>query len=116
MPKRSLDDVMERLIGALLTSNTPLSTREIARRAGVDWRTARKFLNILSGFSKVGTLTSTRKGPVVVWKLENTGIDARARITRETPINLRRFTEWTEAVLSFREAVEKGEKVGLARE
>ena len=109
MPKRSFDEVIDRLMNTLKAMKSPLSTREIARRASVDWRTARKFLNLLNDFSRVGAITKLRQGSSVLWELK------RKEFTT-TPENLRKFTEWTEAILSFRDAFKEGEKIGLARE
>ncbi|MDI6642653.1 MAG: FaeA/PapI family transcriptional regulator [Candidatus Hodarchaeaceae archaeon] len=69
MPKRSLEDVVDRLAKVLLKAEGPLSTREVARRAGVDWKAAQKFLNLQSKFSKAGTLERARRGASVLWRL-----------------------------------------------
>lgn len=70
MSKRSVDDVLDRLLRALLSATEPLSTREVARRSGVEWRTAEKFLSRFHEFSGAGSLVRIREPKLTLWRLE----------------------------------------------
>jgi len=70
MPKRSSTAVLSGLSKTLFKSDRPLSTRELALKAGVDWATARKYLTLIHEFSGVGRIVRAEKGGVVLWKLE----------------------------------------------
>jgi hypothetical protein len=77
-----------------------MSTREIAKRAGIDWRTARKLLHLFYDFSMITPLLKSRRGASIVW------LTGTLHTPTKTPAELRKFTELTEAVLSLREAEE----------
>jgi len=70
MPKRSSTAVLGGLLKTLFESDRPLSTRELALKAGVDWATARKYLTLIHKFSEMGRLVRAEEGGAVLWKLE----------------------------------------------
>lgn len=69
MPKRSTGDVLGRLLRPLLSAKEPLSTREVARQAGVDWKTAEKFLSYFHELSGAGGLVRLRRPQLTLWRL-----------------------------------------------
>ncbi|MEM3402299.1 MAG: FaeA/PapI family transcriptional regulator [Candidatus Hadarchaeales archaeon] len=107
MPRRSLEVVVERLTRTLLSAERPLTTREIAKRAGVDWKTARKLLNLMSRLSKVGVISSTRKGMSMVWKLEK----SNSAGDLEMSDRLKFVFETFDTLYSIRDAARKQEVV-----
>lgn len=70
MPKRSGTAVLGDMLKVLSEADYPLSTREIASRAGVDWATAKKYLSLVHKFSEVGRLMRAREGRATVWRVK----------------------------------------------
>lgn len=70
MSKRSGTAVLGDLLRVLLGSDRPLSTREIALKAGVDWATAKKYLATFHKLSKAGLLVRKDDRGAVMWVLK----------------------------------------------
>jgi hypothetical protein len=70
MSKRGVQDVVDRLLQALISADGPLSTYEVAKRSGVEWRTAERFLSLFSRFSEAGKLTRIKGVRATSWRLE----------------------------------------------
>jgi len=71
MGKRSNEAVLKALLEVLSGADRPLSTREIARRAGVDWATAEKHLSFIhKWFLAARGLTRFDRPNLTLWRLE----------------------------------------------
>ena len=70
MSKRSGIAVLSDLLRVLLESNRPLSTREVALKAGVDWAAARKYLTLIHKFSEAGQLLRAEERRAALWRLK----------------------------------------------
>jgi hypothetical protein len=71
MGKRSTEAVLKALLEVLSGADHPLSTREIARRARVDWATAEKHLSFIhKWFSVARGMTRFDRPNLTLWRLE----------------------------------------------
>ncbi len=77
MPKRNIEDVVHRLVKALVDAEGPMSTRQVAKRSGVDWKAAQKYLGLLNELSNAGVLIESRRGRSKMWLLRKRREDAR---------------------------------------
>jgi hypothetical protein len=78
MPKRDVVSVLEDITDALSSSEEPLTTSEIARLKGLDWKTTEKYLRALSNLEAHGRITLVKAGTnVKLWGLERRGLASR---------------------------------------
>lgn len=75
MPKENISKIMEKLYCALEASDRPLSTSEVAEKAGVGWRTAEKYLSLLWLLGIRGRIRLVAdKGNMKLWWIEERGL------------------------------------------
>jgi hypothetical protein len=70
MPKRSTRDIVDRLLQTMTAADGSISTREVAKRSGVEWKTAARFLSYFSRVTEAGRLTKKTERGVTLWSLD----------------------------------------------
>jgi hypothetical protein len=102
MGKRSTLRVMAEILGVLRAADKALSTQEIAKRAGVEWQTADKYLKLFRDWFP-NCLRCAEAPKEIIWKLVRRGYAHRIG-TAEMAKALRREVELCDFL---REAVVK---------